>query len=491
MTNSATDDIDLSSRPQNEDTVCNNTVDDDKFRELTIGYRHCYQGPWGLVEGDWFDMNRPITCYYKQDEKIIILGSTCAQEQDAKEKEEDCWVENKQDDAKLSKRSYCYCCTFSSRSSHHEDEDTPVEPDERSPSMGRHISALRNIPIETRGITLRQLRAIYANVKRRCTPEKWEDYNHNLLTPNQVSLYDVNKYVIREFTKHTKQSFVETLPSTAGSQPPRFFISHWWGEPISNFISCIERLVVDHARNSNAHNDQAGGGMTIDTPVWICAYANNQWELEKSITSNPYETGFTKAIREADFRTVTILDKGAVVFTRIWCILELYLTLIFSKQKHSISSDDADIHTAPCRWSIYTAYKHQYKDTTFGTTEMRDAVGILPGGAPSDLTSTQITDRQSFFPFQRMTQSLQIQVEHAQASVELDRVHILNAIVGNTQTIEELEGEPPETHEEYKKLNKSLKEVFTLPITNQLHQWHSQRRDDDHTQSMFCPPPFP
>ena len=73
-------------------------------------------------------------------------------------------------------------------------------------------------PVEYRGITLRQLRAVWANVVRRCVSEGWTDYNGNLLTPEEVTLYDVNKYVIMPFTAEQKISLVSALPSTAGPQ---------------------------------------------------------------------------------------------------------------------------------------------------------------------------------------------------------------------------------------------------------------------------------
>lgn len=69
----------------------------------------------------------------------------------------------------------------------------------------------RNIPVEMRGITLRQLRAVKANIERRCIEEKWVSTNdwQTLLSPENVNLYDIDHYIIRPFTQDVKKSFVE------------------------------------------------------------------------------------------------------------------------------------------------------------------------------------------------------------------------------------------------------------------------------------------
>ena len=86
------------------------------------------------------------------------------------------------------------------------------------------------------------------------------------------------------------KSFAKCLPSTAGVHPPRFFASHWWGEPVCDFVSCIEQFVRDFATNAEDEDDKRGGGMTEDTPIWVCAYANNQWQLAGDIPDDPKDS---------------------------------------------------------------------------------------------------------------------------------------------------------------------------------------------------------
>ena len=125
-----------------------------------------------------------------------------------------------------------------------------------------------------------QKRAVMANVRRRCVAEgSLVNYKNESITEESVMLYDVAKYIILPYTVNAKQPFFRAFPSTAGDQPPRWFASHWWVEPIVDFSDCIERLVIGFAPNKSFEDDRQGGGMTAKTPIWVCAYPQNQWGL--------------------------------------------------------------------------------------------------------------------------------------------------------------------------------------------------------------------
>ena len=55
----------------------------------------------------------------------------------------------------------------------------------------------------------------------------------------------------------------------------------------------------------------------MDTPAWVCTYANNQWELSGDIPDDPKESGYTEAMQVAENCTIIILDKEAIVFERV------------------------------------------------------------------------------------------------------------------------------------------------------------------------------
>merc|ERR1740124_1560213 len=182
---------------------------------------------------------------------------------------------------------------------------------------------------------------------------------------------------------------------------------------------------------------------------------------------DPKDYGFTKALRVAHGRTITILDKGAVVFTRIWCVFELFLTLIDVQREEG--EDDGV-------WAVYTAETHTYdasscdhpniykgsSDHRRKIEEPREAVGIISGGATCDQDSTRLTARrEAYFPFELISQSMEIKVEKGKASVEDDRVHILNSIIGETDN---LSAPPPTSHKKYDAVNAELKATFASSV---------------------------
>jgi len=319
------------------------------------------------------------------------------------------------------------------------------------------------LPVEYCGITMRQLQAVLANMERRCVAEGWTDDDGNLLTPDIVNLNHLNKYIIKPFTMEHKTSFVEALPSTAGPQLPRFFVSNWYGDPVRDSSACIERVIVDFRLNYNDDDDARGGGMSDDTPFWVFAYASNQWKLGNDITTNPKESGFTRAMMVASNRTITILDKEGVVFSRAWCLYELFLTLEESKKEHAEEESKGGV------WGVYTAYTHTYKQLQLlggrigGREEERQALGIISGGSTSDLGNNEsspdrIAAREAAFPYNLIKKSLCIKVEIAEASLETDTTYILNSIVGTSA--EDIDAAPPLNHEKYVQLNNSLRATF-------------------------------
>ena len=87
------------------------------------------------------------------------------------------------------------------------------------------------------------------------------------------------------------------------------------------------------------------------------AYANNQHKIDKEMLTNP----FLKAMSICE-GTVSILDAGCVVYNRIWCIFELY---------KSVMGDNSNYE-----FDVYTETYHTNGDI--------GAVGITHGIIPSD-----------------------------------------------------------------------------------------------------------
>ena len=172
---------------------------------------------------------------------------------------------------------------------------------------------------------------------------------------------------------------------------------------------------------------------THPPPARAQAYANNQWALGDALTEDPGQTSFHKAMALAD-GTVSVLDKGGVVFTRIWCGYEVYVSLVDAKPGYT--------------WGVYT---------------LRDgagagAVGLTDGFAPADYDSPPSKQqREARFPFALAQQALAIELQSAQASVASDKTHILNAMIGET---DDFNAPLPERHERYDLLNETLRARF-------------------------------
>ena len=90
---------------------------------------------------------------------------------------------------------------------------------------------------EMRAITTAQLACVRGHVERRCLPERWRDWEGAELLPRTVTLYDATAYAIKPATKKRRCSFVELIAT--GAQRPAWFVSHWWGEAIFDFITCL------------------------------------------------------------------------------------------------------------------------------------------------------------------------------------------------------------------------------------------------------------
>ena len=80
------------------------------------------------------------------------------------------------------------------------------------------------------------------------------------------------------------------------------FVSHAWLEPVCKFVACLKC----HASLRQ---------LPDQTAYWVCAYANNQHQLENEICNNPRKTSFYRAIQLCA-GVLLVLDENATPFTR-------------------------------------------------------------------------------------------------------------------------------------------------------------------------------
>ena len=166
------------------------------------------------------------------------------------------------------------------------------------------------------------------------------------------------------------------------------------------------------------------------------------------------ETSFYKALKLAE-GAVSILDVGGKCFTRVWCAYECFI---------SLTQIDG------LKYEVYTALEHDSKNyTTMNNSHPRSAVGIVDGlgksvgnqdtGDDVDEDTQDKAFRERYFPVALAQEAFALKLETAQASVETDRIKILNTIAEQT---EDLAAEPLATHPRYDALNALLRGRFAV-----------------------------
>lgn len=270
---------------------------------------------------------------------------------------------------------------------------------------------------EHRAMLLRQLNKVMAYVERNCKKSGWTcSRSKAALDPATINLYQVVEFVVKPATEERKCSFVELVAS--GPQLPKWFVSHWWGEPVADFIKCLQGHAMDR-------------GLLEDDAYWVCAYANNQWNVAADVPVDPKASSFRRAIDISE-GTVSVLDKAAMCYTRIWCCYEVWVST-----SDRVRSPDAPRY-------LYDMYTVNPKG---------DYVGIMDGSAKGVVSAKRQEVRSARkFPIELCRRALNLCLEKADASDEKDKRHILNSIVG----AKKLGAKPPASHEEYDKLNGNL-----------------------------------
>ena len=163
--------------------------------------------------------------------------------------------------------------------------------------------------------------------------------------------------------------------------------------------------------------------------------------------------------------TVSVLDKEGVVFTRIWCGYEVYVSLAAPPDSKMVPDESGDDGLTPYKWVVYTALEAVVRAEDDGRLVPRwkkgdpvPAVGIADGPAPCDSGAAPFKQqREAYFPLALAGKALGITLETAQASVAADKTHILNAMSGEKDNFDM---PPPERHAMYDELNETLRGRF-------------------------------
>jgi len=194
--------------------------------------------------------------------------------------------------------------------------------------------------------------------------------------------------MIMDRTSALQCSYVELV--VIADQFPEWFVSHWWGESVFAFIKCLIRHAEDR-------------GLSWDTPYWICAYANNQHKIEEEIKGNPS-------------------DKDCVVYSRIWCIYELFKSWMIKKAGYNL-----DVYTEH-DWEVNRKLSNgNYVKDSGDTNSLID--GFIESDNYSRSTNPVFKSiREYQFPFERILKAVDIDIKKAVASETRDEKYIKNTI---------------------------------------------------------------
>ncbi|CAE8603749.1 unnamed protein product [Polarella glacialis] len=287
--------------------------------------------------------------------------------------------------------------------------------------------------VEERGISHEQLVRVETFAATHCP--SWHDIRaaEDTLSMDTLNLYQLTPWCIKPATIERNCSMVELFSDSPCL--PTNFCSHWWGEPLRDFVACIGRHCAVRQLCFRS------------TFYWICAYANRQHALSEELNDDPKQTSFYKAMCLADCLLLILDNVGpAMPFTRVWCAYELFMALIDEDRKKKPLLLDTVAHTKAGTFVLTDGF-------TDAEAKVRDA------GFPAEAEACKSL-RELCFPIHVLEKGMNLRLQEAQASEEADRRHILNSVVG--KQLHELDEAPPLEHENYTEVNAQLGSRFAV-----------------------------
>ena len=126
--------------------------------------------------------------------------------------------------------------------------------------IGAFVRKCAYIVAQDRGITLRQLLAVWNHAKTYCVKERWHStYDRSPLEPDKITLYDLNAYVIKPATAKSRMSFVELVSEDGMTEVVRCPDSH------------LYMTKVNSTKKSYMYDDGWRAAVAVDSGDWPAA----------------------------------------------------------------------------------------------------------------------------------------------------------------------------------------------------------------------------
>ena len=214
----------------------------------------------------------------------------------------------------------------------------------------------------------------------------------------------------------------------AKQQKPSWFVSHAWKEPVWSFVSVLQRHQAVRQLN---------------TFYWVCAYANNQHNVDDDIPDNPRKSSFYFALKSCE-GVILVLDTKATAFGRVWCCFE-----------ESIAIEEQQT-SSPDQMALLL---------DVGATAMGQAHLITDGLAGQEIDMVPVlawhskTQREATFPTEILRHGLFVDICNASATKPEDKTRILGSIalpLQETAVLSAVESD------RYREVNQGLASHFAL-----------------------------
>lgn len=283
---------------------------------------------------------------------------------------------------------------------------------------------------EHRGITVDQLKMVAKYIDNHCEPENWHDlgpwsFNHGRrLEPTTVNLHHAVHWVVMPATQVRGCSHVELVAD--GPQVPVWFASHYWGQPVRDFVACVDA----HSQSRQLQEDGA---------YWVCAYASCQWDLGDE--ADPSESAFRRSM-SVSHGILLVIDQKAMIFNRVWCNYEIAVSLM----ENTMRTYPFDTATIDPTEGIPVVVAD-------GLTAQDELEGSRPEWRYRCGPYGHKDARERRFPVAMIARGLQTKLEECQVTEALDRKRILNSLAG----VDDLDASPAETHARYDWTNDAVR----------------------------------
>ena len=244
----------------------------------------------------------------------------------------------------------------------------------------------------------------------------------------ELNMYHIDAEFVKPLTRPFFCSLVELVATD--EQPPKVMVSHYWGNPFWQLL----RLLRLHARERQ---------LQISDAVWICTFANNQHDLCE-LQGDLKTTPFYKVMRlPGCLGTVAILDGNTVPFTRIWCVLESFIST------DEVSRAAGKFYDLAAWIQIGAQMSGDQEVPPQGVLQLDSGDGTFADRAEDADVSFAV------FPMQVARRGFGIDLLSAEASRDSDRRNILHFIAGTADALTAVE--PPTEHPNYEALNLAVR----------------------------------